>query len=144
MSATDGHEGRVIDLYRDLVEKSLDVMLLFRTDGTILHANTAALQSYGHTLDEIRTKSFSDIRSPQTWDLIPAQLERAREGSFRFETVHRRKDGSEFVVEATWSISEMDGETVVLSVIRDISDKVSVAEALRESERQLSDFFETA
>src|SRR4051794_26480612 len=107
---------RLVHTYRELCEISLDIMLFFRTDGIIVHANQAALDAYGYTLDEIVDRSFYDIRVEEEWDSIPTQMERARQGSFRFETIHRRRDGTQFPVEATWSSCELEGTSVILSV----------------------------
>jgi PAS domain S-box-containing protein len=134
-----------LDLYRILAEKSLDTMLFFRTrDGQIFLANPAALEMYGYSQDEILSKTIHQIRAPRTRDVIEEQLARATSGSFRFETVHTRKDGSEFPVEATWSCSEIDGEEVILSVARDITERRRVEDALRQSELELTDFFENS
>jgi PAS domain S-box-containing protein len=144
MGAVSGGGEGLIDLYRELAEKSIDIMVFFRPHGPLIHANPAALTAYGYTYEEILTKTFRDIRAPDTWDEIPAQLEQARAGSFRFETVHTRENGMQFPVEATWSFTDVDGDEIVLSVIRDITDKHEIAEALRQSESELKDFFDTA
>jgi PAS domain S-box-containing protein len=140
----DTTAGRMIGLYRKLGEKSLDVMVFFLADGSIVHANRAALETYGYSYDEIRRLNFRDLRQENTWSNIPTQIHQARQGPVRFETVHRRSDGSSFPVEATWSLAADDGTEVILSIVRDISDKVAAAAALAKSEHELADFFETA
>lgn len=134
MGVLTGIEGRLIDLYRELGEKSLDIMLFFRTDGPIVHANPVALSAYGYTYDELCGLNFHEIRAEETRHQIPIQIEKARTGSFRFETIHQRKDGSRFPVEATWSLTLEFGTEIILSVIRDITDKKVIENALRESE----------
>ncbi|MFL6373706.1 MAG: PAS domain S-box protein [Pyrinomonadaceae bacterium] len=144
MGDSNGHDGRLIDLYRELAEKSLDIMLLFRFDGSIVHANPAALAAYGYSLEEIKRLKMRDIRAPETLDQFTEQLKQVREGSIRFDTIHRRSDGTKFPVEATWTLAAADGPDTILSLIRDITDKKAVEDALRKSERELSDFFDTA
>lgn len=137
MGDNNARDGRIFDLYRDLAERSFDSMLLFRFDGTIVHANPSAITAYGYELNEIRTKNIRDIRSPGTHDLLEEQFERVRSGSYRFETVHRRKNGTEFPVEVTWTLAATDEDEIVLSLIRDISDRKKWEQLQNEAINQL-------
>ena len=123
MGDTSRNDVRSADLYRELAENSIDAMLLFRLDGSILDANPAALKAYGYSLAEIKQKNIRDIRSPEERGSLAEQLTRAGQGSFRFETRHRGSDGIDFPVEATWTRSCTDDGEVILSVIRDISER---------------------
>ena len=123
MGDRNGREGRLSDLGGDLAERSLDIILLFRFDGSIDDANPAALAAYSYTLDEIRKKTIRDIRARDTHAELDEQLTRIPEGSFRFETTHQTSKGVEFPVEATWTLVESEGEEFILSLIRDISDR---------------------
>lgn len=124
--------------YRLLLERSRDIMLFLRaSDGRIVDANAAAIQAYGYTSDELLQLSIRDIRAEESLPELPQQLEDAGRGSVTFETMHRRKDGSQFPVEVSASSAESRGERLLLSVIRDITDRHRTDEALRQSERLL-------
>lgn len=122
--------------YRLFAETSRDIMLFFRTDGRIIEANRAALDAHGFTREEILTKTFYDIRVEESWAQIPEQMRQAEKGAFQFETVHRRRDGSTFPVEASWSVAEIEGERVILSIIRDITERRENELKLHESRIQ--------
>jgi PAS domain S-box-containing protein len=137
---TEKRTDRLVEIYREFGERSTDIMLFFRTDGTIVHANPAALQAYGYTLEEITGLKIYDIRAEKSWPDIPREMQQAMQRSFRFETTHRRRDGSDFPVETTWTFAELEGSAVVLSLIRDVSDRKRTLAELQESEERYRDF----
>ncbi len=61
-----------------------------------------------------------------------------------FETVHRRRDGSTFPVEVSSRGADIAGERLLLSIIRDTTERERTAAALRESEARYRDLFENA
>lgn len=121
--------------YRMLSEHGRDVLLFFRTDGTIVDVNQAAVAAYGYTREELLGRPFQDLRAETTRAEIPAQMERVvKQGPFRFETMHRRKDGTTFPVEASWSFANVGGAEVILSIVRDITERQRSENTLRGSE----------
>ena len=124
--------------YRMLAARARDIMLFFRTDGTILEANSAALSAYGYSREELLTLSIRELRSPETWVDITAQIQRAEAGPFQFESMNRRKDGSCFPVEANWSYIDSDGERVILSVVRDITERRNHEQEVRQVTEHLA------
>ncbi len=123
-------------LIKILIEQSLDILLVFRTDGSIIDANQAALDAYGYTKSQLLKKSIHDIRAEATQSQLSRQIQKVKKGPFRFEIVHRRKDGTEFPVETSWSFIDSDGEGTILSIIRDITERKRMEEASRESENR--------
>jgi PAS domain S-box-containing protein len=114
---------------------SRDMMLFVRPDGRIVEANEAAAAAYGYSHDELLTKSLRDVRGPDTLPLLGEQLRRADEGGILFETTHRRRDGSTFPVEVSATGADVAGERLVLSVIRDITERKAAEEELRRSQQ---------
>jgi PAS domain S-box-containing protein len=110
--------------YQLLSAYSRDIMLFVRlADGRLVEANGAAVQAYGYTQDELLRLSIYDLRAPDTRALTSEQMARARARGILFETVHRRKDGSTFPVEVSTVGAEIGGERVLLSIVRDISER---------------------
>ena len=126
----------VLTQFRLLADIVRDVMLFVRPDGRIAEANHAALAAYGYTREELLSRSVFDLRLPEEADIVSRQLAAASSGSMRFETIHRRKDGSRFPVEVNSQASEIGGERLLLSVIRDVSDRNQAELALRQSEER--------
>jgi two-component system, cell cycle sensor histidine kinase and response regulator CckA len=126
----------VLTQYRLLADIVRDIMLFVHPDGRIAEANPAALAAYGYTRDELLTRSIYDLRLPHDAELVTRQLAEANAAGIRFEAVHRRKDGSRFPVEVISQSAEIGGRPLLLSVIRDVSDRTQSELALRASEER--------
>jgi PAS domain S-box-containing protein len=98
-----------------------DAIMLVRADGTIFEVNPAAELLYERSRAELVGLHVSDLRPPEARESVAAQFHEALKAGLTFETVHRRADGSEFPVEVSSVGADMDGERVVVSVVRDIS-----------------------
>jgi len=61
-----------------------------------------------------------------------------------FETEHIRKDGSLIPVEINAHVVTLQGKTVVISVVRDISDRKTAEQTIRESEQKFRRIFDSA
>ncbi len=125
--------------YRILSEKARDIILFVAADGRIIDANEAAVRAYGYTRAELLTLTIFQLRKAETWvkrQMVQAELD----GSF-FETIHYRKDGSAFPVEVNSQGTYIDQQQVLLSVIRDISDRKRAEEALRQSQLKYQSLF---
>ena len=125
-----------------LAESAHDVLLMFDDRGRIVEANSRAVATYGWSRDELLRLDLRQIRAVGSHGDIPGQLGRAADGErFTFETVHRRRDGSEFPVEVSTGSVEFDGRRWILSIVRDVSERKRVEEALRESEAKFREAF---
>lgn len=128
----------ILKRYRFLIENSRDIILTIRyRDRMILDANAAALSSYQYTLDELRRMTIDDLRgdSPQA-QMIP-QLQPAASQGVLFETTHVRKNGEAFPVEIISKGTMLESERVLLSVIRDISERKRSEQVIEEKETNL-------
>jgi PAS domain S-box-containing protein len=125
-----GRDGR----FELLAAHSRDIILFVRaSDGRILEANAAASRCYGYSRDELLGLGVFDLRADDAREWIGRQMERANERGILFEGRHRRKDGSVFPVEVSSQGAALDGERVLISVIRDITDRQRTEEELREA-----------
>jgi len=123
--------------YRLLAEQARDIVLFVQRDGRILEANQAAVQAYGYTAAEFGALHIQDLRAPETQGLTAGQMAQADVVGLLFETVHRRKDGTRFPVEVSSRGADLGGGRVLLSIIRDITDRQRAAHALATRSRQL-------
>ncbi|HEV7179625.1 MAG TPA: response regulator, partial [Candidatus Baltobacteraceae bacterium] len=118
------HRQAQLEKYELLARQARDIILFVRRrDGRILEANASAMEAYGYAEDELATLNARDLRGIETLDQLDDELDRAELGSFVFESVHRRKDGSEFPVEITAQSAVVGGEHVIVSIVRDITDR---------------------
>jgi PAS domain S-box-containing protein len=136
--------------YRLLFEHAHDIFLFVRlSDGRILEANRAAERAYGYTRAELLAMNIAGLRAPETRAQIQAQLEQVRalaseHQGLIFETLHQRKDGSIFPVEAHSLGVNIEGEKVSLSIIHDISQRKAAEQALERRMTELESLNEVA
>jgi PAS domain S-box-containing protein len=114
-----------------------DIELIIEMDGTIHHANDRAVSAYGYGRDELRSMNMRDLRGRSTVTDTGAQLRRADEGGVRFETVHRRRDGSEFPVEVSSRGFTAGGVRYLHSLVRDLTEARTADARVAESEERL-------
>ena len=133
----------VLKRYQLLSEHSRDIVLFVRLDGQIIEANNAAIKAYGYNRAELLSLKIEAIRAPKTHTLIAAQIEQADQQGILFETIHRRKDGSFFPVEVSAQSTVIGNETVILSILRDITERKQAEEALRTTSRRITNILES-
>ncbi|MCE7984389.1 MAG: PAS domain S-box protein [Caldilinea sp. CFX5] len=120
--------------YQLLAEQTHDIILFVRLDGQIIDANRAATASYGYDRATLLTKTIFDLRAPDTLADVQAQMAQASTHEVRFETRHRRADGSTFPVEVRSCGADIGGERHLLSIVRDITERKETEERLRQNE----------
>ncbi len=122
--------------YKVLSEYTRDILYFTQPDGTIIEANAAAVQAYGYSRHELLSMNAKDLHAPETEPALSQQLATAQQAPILYETVHRRKDGSVFPVEVSSQGTTVNDEAVLVAIVRDISERKLVEEALRESEEK--------
>jgi len=81
--------------------------------------------------------NMKQLVPPELAGVVEERLRRVKkEGIIVIESEHIRKDGSVFPVESTARTINTEDRLIVLSVIRDITERRQVEEALRESEER--------
>jgi PAS domain S-box-containing protein len=118
--------------YELLRERAHDVIFFIARDGRIVEANHAAETTYGYSRDELLSLKISDLRHDMSD--FEAKFKVARTEGVVFETTHRRKDGNAFPVEVASRPSMVDDD-VLLSVIRDITERRALQAKLLEADR---------
>lgn len=63
-----------------------------------------------------------------------------REGSVRFEWVHRKANGVDFLAEVLLDAMEIDGKTVLQAIVRDISQSKQAEEEMKQTVEELERF----
>ena len=125
---------RVREEYEELIDGMNDTVWVISTDAEFLAVNDAAVERLGYSREELLGMGPRDINLETDPDEIAALIEGMPEdGTQVFETVHETTDGERIPIEISSSLIRYRGETVILSVGRDIS-------ARKERERRLERF----
>lgn len=124
---------------RAIVESALDCIIATDSRGRIVEFNPAAERTFGYAREEAIGRRMHQLIVPKRLlarhqQAFGRALQKATPAGIRFETVARRKDGSELPVEMALSAFEDAGETMLSASIRDLSERARADEALRESQ----------
>jgi PAS domain S-box-containing protein len=128
-------------LLRAVWEYASDALALSAPDGTVLAANPAYFHLYGFPQEEVIGKHFSII-FPEEQRKVAQEL---YDYFFQSPTIGpsfvgpiRRADGTERFVESRYNFISDHGQRIaMLSIIRDITERKRIEEALWVSEEQL-------
>lgn len=128
--------------FRSLFESSPDAIVLSDKSGTITELNGQVEKFFGYSRGELIGQPVEILvperfRQPHPQRRAEySEKSRTRPMGAGLELFGRRKDGSEFPADIMLSPVELAGGRMVLSVIRDISEKVRAKEALERKERE--------
>ncbi len=112
-----------------------------------IEVNDIACKLLGYTQEELLKLSPKDISAPANAQEQGRQEVRKKlqEGQWRiFEAVHITKDGKKIPVEISSRAFDLGGQTMVMSLARDITERKLTQAALRESEERYKSIFEGA
>jgi PAS domain S-box-containing protein len=124
------------------IEQAVDSIYWINHDGTFLDVNESACRELGYSKEELLLMGVKDIVLedpqkyaeeiwPQRWDAIKAN------GSFRFESQHKRKDGSTIPVEISINYAYFSSQEYVVAFSRDITERKNAEEEKNKLEQQL-------
>ncbi len=123
--------------YRYLVETATDTISILSVDGYFQDINSSILKLTGRSRDELIGKPIDSLDpnfSPERFRLFWADIPVGE--NLTFETIHRRKDGSEYPVEISARKIMLNGKKQILSVARDITERKHDREQLLEAVRR--------
>lgn len=114
-----------------VLETTMDGFWLTSLEGVLEEVNEAYVQMSGYTREELVGMRIPDLEANEQPDETRAHLERiAAEGADRFETRHRRKDGSAIDVEVSVTLLPEFQKLVVFS--RDVTERKRAEEEIRQ------------
>jgi len=120
-----------------------DIILLIDKNLNIVEANDRALETYMYTRDEFIGMKLEKIRAAEAIPQLSEQLRNINENdSATFETLHKRKDNSTFPVEISARLVTIEESRYYQTIGRDITERKSVENTLKESEEKFRKIFE--
>ncbi|MFL7811365.1 MAG: PAS domain S-box protein [Anaerolineae bacterium] len=139
-------EARLIEKeaqYRSIFEATSDGLVISDLQGRIVEINPAACAMYGYDREQAVGRLLASFVHADSRDLFDEVFEGIRRGEgFVVQAVDQRQDGTPFHVEVYGSSFTYAGEPHLLSVIRDVTERVQAVQLLeqrvRERTRELS------
>jgi PAS domain S-box-containing protein len=125
--------------YRLLFEQLSDALFLETLDGRILDVNESACQLLGYEYEELTKMTVEDLVPSGQPAFLPAEIDEATREGKPMKTVNRHKNGTLVPVELSGRILEIAGQTRLLVSLRDITERVRMEKALKNSLKRFED-----
>jgi len=125
-------------MLESILHTALDGFWIVDVKGRLIEVNESYSRASGYSHKELLQLRISDLEMVESPALIEQHIDRLRRnGSERWETAHRRKDGSVLDVEVSATYMPLEGGRIVV-FIQDITHRKRAETALRQSQRRLA------
>ncbi len=122
--ATEQERQALAERVLHLNKRANDIILLLDEDWRILEANDRALEAYGYSLAELQRMTLRNLRAGEAQSEFDRLMREAKtQDGVILEAIHRRKDGSTFLVESSVRMVEVGGKRFHQAIIRDITER---------------------
>jgi PAS domain S-box-containing protein len=124
-------------LHRTVLQTAMDGFWLANLQGDLLEVNDAYCQMSGYSQPELLAMRISDVDASESANYVLAHVQKTMaQGQIRFETRHRRKDGSTYPVEVSAQYKPENGGRLVVFVM-DITARKQVEDQFRDLHKEL-------
>ena len=130
--------------YRSIFESVSDGLIIFDRIGRVVEVNPAVHAMHGYTREEMIGMSGTHFVHSDFHERFAEFCQVAMGELFVEEPIDLRKDGSAFPVQVRGSAFEFRGESHILAVITDITERKQAEQALRDSEQRFSTITENS
>ena len=122
------------------VDRTADAVFLIDAESRFKYVNEAACVALDYTREELTSMSIPDI-DPDVSDQMASDIfqDLKRQGSLRFETRHRRKDGTTFPVEVNANYIAFSGEELNSCFVRNITERKRAEDELERHQEHLEE-----
>ena len=138
-------KARTESLYHSILENANDAVFIHDLAGRFLEVNRAACERLGYTRNELLSMDVKQLDAPEiAEDFESAMVEFIKIGSAVLEGCHVRKDGTRIPVELSSRLIDFEGQSAVLTVARDISERKRIEAEIQERNRELDTLYHDA
>ena len=124
--------------YKAILHAAMDGFLIMDRQGRIVEVNDAYCSFVGYSRDELLQMGIPDLEAKETPEETAEHLKAITEKGFdRFETRHRRKDGTTVDVEVSVNPSAPEQSDRICAFLRDITERKRFEAESREFEARI-------
>jgi len=126
------------DKLHSILQTAMDGFWIVDFEGKLLEVNNSYSRMSGYSIEELLTLHIKDLEVNENQEEIKKRIHRIKTfGEDKFETQHKRKDGSLFNVEANVQFQKFDeGRLVVF--MKDITERKNAENELNQSQITLN------
>jgi PAS domain S-box-containing protein len=130
--------------HRNILKTTMDGFMAVDMQGNLLEVNDTYSRMSGYSEHELLTMRIPDLEASETLIDATAHIQKiVTEGEDRFESMHRRKDGSLFNVESSVKYQPTEGGRMV-AFLRNITERKQAEEMLRKERNLVASIMETS
>ncbi|MDM8559214.1 PAS domain S-box protein, partial [Candidatus Parabeggiatoa sp. HSG14] len=133
--------------FRAALDNSVDAIFITdRQTMKFVDMNKMACEGVGYSRDELLSMESQDIKPYFTKTQLAAKFDKIIHSQHQgiIETIHRRKDGTEFPVEILLQSLKFNDGYLLISSVRNITERQQMENILKESEIKYRDLVETS
>jgi two-component system, cell cycle sensor histidine kinase and response regulator CckA len=125
-----------IQMLKHSIDRHYDAAYWLDHDSQVIYVNNAACETLGYTQNEMIGKSLHEIAPHRSPDELAEFWRKIRAEKFIVtESIHGRKDGSEFPVEIAATYITFAGKEFAAIFARDLTEKRRLEEQLRQAQK---------
>ena len=131
---------RELKRFKKLFAEAFDAIIIFGLDGTVIDSNDYASELTGYARDELAQMDAFGLRPPSERAQVQKILDKLlAEGQIRgfSETHFKKKDGTLIPVEISAKVIKVNRHAFILSIARDITERLRIEKELREGKDNL-------
>ncbi len=133
-----------LKLLKHSIDRHYDGAFWIDTNNKFIYVNDAACNDLGYTKDELIGMSLKEISIGANDESLKNVWQKLKtEGHINVETIHRRKDGSQYPAEIVSTYVNFNGKEYNCGFARDITIRKSTEELLFQSKNDWEDTFDT-
>jgi PAS domain S-box-containing protein len=135
-------EARAADLGHILENSRNEIYVFDAQTLRFCEVNRGARENVGYSLDELRAMTPLDLKpefsresSRESFERLLFPLRGGTQDQIRFETVHRRRDGTLYPVEVHLQRATLDSRVVFLALVTDLTERKRSEQRVLQAER---------
>jgi len=125
---------QTISYWYKIFDESLNEIYVFEPETFLMiNVNRGAVANLGYTMEELSTMTVLDIKPEMglvKFKRMIAPLLAGKQKKINFETMHRRKDGSQYPVELHLQLSSIGKRRVLVSIGLDVTERWAYTQQL--------------